>query len=329
MADEKKEDSSKVSATAYDDAFRIMEEKCDEILLPFINYFFDEYYDENAVVTRLRNERFAVLEKRITDAYFSIEQDGIKKTYHIECESGKYDGSILIRMFQYISMIAVDESTQDHFKVRSRYPNTGLLVLREKGDPPKKAIFEIELPNGKMVSFDAPIMRESDFTVDMMFEKKLYLMLPFFMFNMEKDFDEIYQTPDRIRELNSYVYEVINRVKNEPQSRLSQRSKGVIIRLIKNVTAKLTMKYEKKAEGNGMEVLERQNEFQDVLDWLEEYDRKMAIGTLKLAARLGFKIVKTNPEDGYVCPDCGKRIELEMSYCPHCGRELELDDFVK
>lgn len=61
----------------------------------------------------------------------------------------------------------------------------------------------------------------------------------------------------------------------------------------------------------------------------KEYDRKMAIGTLKLASRLGFKIIKTNPEDGYVCPDCGKHIELEMSFCPRCGRELELGDFLK
>ncbi len=68
--------------------------------------------------------------------------------------------------------------------------------------------------------------------------------------------------------------------------------------------------------------------YSELPDSEKEYDRKMAIGTLKLAARLGFKIVKVNPEDGYVCPDCGKRIELEMSYCPHCGRELELGDFV-
>lgn len=69
--------------------------------------------------------------------------------------------------------------------------------------------------------------------------------------------------------------------------------------------------------------------YSELPDSEKEYDRKMAIGTLKLAVRLGFKIVKINPEDGYVCPDCGKRIELEMSYCPHCGRELELGDFIK
>lgn len=69
--------------------------------------------------------------------------------------------------------------------------------------------------------------------------------------------------------------------------------------------------------------------YSELPDSEKEYDRKMAVGTLKLAARLGFKIIKTNPEDGYVCPDCRKRIELEMSFCPHCGRELELGDFVK
>ena len=61
----------------------------------------------------------------------------------------------------------------------------------------------------------------------------------------------------------------------------------------------------------------------------KEYDRKMAIGTLKLAYRLGFKVIKTNPEDGCCCPDCGHRIDLEMSYCPRCGREIQLSDYVK
>lgn len=61
----------------------------------------------------------------------------------------------------------------------------------------------------------------------------------------------------------------------------------------------------------------------------KEYDRKMAIGTLKLAYRLGFKVIKTNPEDGYICPDCGHRIDLEMSYCPRCGREIQLSDYIK
>ncbi len=61
----------------------------------------------------------------------------------------------------------------------------------------------------------------------------------------------------------------------------------------------------------------------------KEYDRKLALSTLKLAKRLGFKVTRTNPDEDYSCPDCGKRIGLEMSYCPHCGRELQLEDFIK
>jgi len=69
--------------------------------------------------------------------------------------------------------------------------------------------------------------------------------------------------------------------------------------------------------------------YSELPDTEKEYDRKMAIGTLKLTSRLGFKIIRTNPEDGYMCPVCNKRIELDMSFCPYCGRELELNDFVK
>jgi len=60
----------------------------------------------------------------------------------------------------------------------------------------------------------------------------------------------------------------------------------------------------------------------------KDYDRKMAISTLKLATRLGFKIVHPDSEDDYHCSACGKRISLVMSYCPYCGRQLQLSDFI-
>ena len=40
------------SNIAYDDAFRTLESKCDDALIPFVNYFFDEKYDDsNAIKT--------------------------------------------------------------------------------------------------------------------------------------------------------------------------------------------------------------------------------------------------------------------------------------
>lgn len=69
--------------------------------------------------------------------------------------------------------------------------------------------------------------------------------------------------------------------------------------------------------------------YSELPDSEKEYDRKMAISTLKLAKLLGFKIIRPDSEDDYHCPNCGKRISLEMSYCPHCGRLLQLGDFIK
>ena len=272
------------SDTAYDDAFRIMEGKCDDLLLPFINYFYNENYDNTAVINRLRNERFiehedSSNEKRITDSYFEIIWKNRIKRYHIEVESRGYSGTILIRMFQYISSIAIDESKSDYATVSVEFPNTGLYVLRDKGNPPKEVVFRVTAPNGERLSFEAPVMRQSDFSVEDLFENRLYLMLPFFLFNAEPEFDEIEASPERIAALKKQVECVIRRINDEPEERLSQRSKGVIIRMIERVNYKLTMGHEAIFEevGEGMEE-GRVNEFQDVLDWIEKWDAAEARG---------------------------------------------------
>ena len=70
---ESMQSDSLYSDTAYDDAFRTMEGRCDDILIPFVSYMFGENYGVGAVVKRLRNEHFvehkdSVDEKRITDS---------------------------------------------------------------------------------------------------------------------------------------------------------------------------------------------------------------------------------------------------------------------
>jgi hypothetical protein len=44
------------SEFAYDDAFRTMETECDDIVIPFVNYFYNENYDKAAVITRMDKE---------------------------------------------------------------------------------------------------------------------------------------------------------------------------------------------------------------------------------------------------------------------------------
>ncbi|MDC7291927.1 hypothetical protein NXH67_00070, partial [Butyrivibrio sp. DSM 10294] len=121
-----------------------METECDDIVIPFVNYFYNENYDKTAVITRMRNEHFIehqdkTDEKRITDSHFTITYKGTSKKYHWECESKKYDGSLLVKLFEYDSQVAVDTSVVRGSVLRVNFPNTGLLLLRKSARTPDTA----------------------------------------------------------------------------------------------------------------------------------------------------------------------------------------------
>ena len=248
---EKNNDSTKppiYSDFAYDDAFRTMETECDDILIAFVNYFYNEHYDNTAKITRLRNEHFIEHEdqsdeKRITDSHFRITQDGVSKVYHFECESKTYDNSILVRLFEYDSQIAIDESNPDGSILRIRFPYTGLLLLRKSPKVPERAEIIIETPKGQ-VSYDIKMIQMSDFSIDTIFEKRLYLMIPFYIFNYESEFNLINNDKDKTEALVKVFKDIIDHLDNELENgRLSAFSHNVIIRLTHKVIYKLTMKH--------------------------------------------------------------------------------------
>lgn len=57
----------------------------------------------------------------------------------------------------------------------------------------------------------------------------------------------------------------------------------------------------------------------------KEYDRLMAIHTIKLVKRLGYRLV--NITSMYKCPACGDVIEPDYNFCPNCGHKLSWKDF--
>ena len=178
------------SESAYDDAFRTMEGKCDDLVIPFVGHMFGENFGSDATIIRLRNEHFVEHkdgseEKRITDSSFEIKYGDETKRYHLECESKKYDGTILVRIFEYDSQIAKNFSENSLYRLKINFPNSGLLLLRGSHDAPEKARIDIAVPAGKTVSYDIPIMKMCDYTVEDIFREKLFMLIPFYIFNYE------------------------------------------------------------------------------------------------------------------------------------------------
>jgi hypothetical protein len=239
------------SETAYDDAFRTMEGRCDDLLIPFVSHMFGEQYDKTAVVKRLRNEHYVEhedgsKEKRITDSFFDITYKDVTKRYHLECESKAYDGTILVRIFEYGTQIAIDTGKKSSYRAKFVFPESGVLVLRSSKDAPNKAYIEITMPNGEEVSYDVPLIKISDYSIEDIFDKKLFMLIPFYIFNYEDQLPRINKNENEIDELLRLYNEIFTRLEKEQKTgNLSAVSYDAIIRLTYSVAYKLTMKEDK------------------------------------------------------------------------------------
>ncbi|XME00913.1 hypothetical protein QYZ88_009255 [Lachnospiraceae bacterium C1.1] len=247
MSEEKKENPME-SSTPYDDAFRTMETKCDDLLIPFVNHIFGEKYDKRAIIKRLRNEEFiehknGSMEKKITDSSFEIIFDEMIKKYHIECESSRYDGSILIRIFEYDSQIARTDVEGDLYKVIFDFPNTGLLLLRKTERTPENALIELKMPDGNAASYKVPFLRIWDYSIDEIFEHRLYMLIPFYIFKYENELDTIDGNTQELSNLLEEYKKIRARLDKENENgNLSAISLSVIIKLTHRVAYNLTMK---------------------------------------------------------------------------------------
>ncbi|MCR5801894.1 MAG: hypothetical protein K6G57_06145 [Lachnospiraceae bacterium] len=275
------------SDIAYDDAFRTMETECDDLLIPFLNYAFDEKYDNNSKIIRLRNEHFVEHEdkseeKRITDSHFEVEHNGIIKKYHLECESKPYDSSIQIRIFEYDAQIALDNADNTNDCLKVHFPHTGILMLRSNSKTPNKTMIIIETPGGN-ISYEMPIIKVSDYNYDYIFERRLYLLIPFMIFNREKEMAEINASEKKISNLLDEYRDVFDRLRiAKNDGLLSSFSCGVIMNLTYKVLHKLTMKHktiqQKVGDFMGGKVID--------LPIIHEYHRGLDEGQASIISKL-------------------------------------------
>ncbi len=246
LKDERKE-SPYYSETAYDDAFRTMEGKCDDLLIPFVSHMFGEKYGKAATVKRIRNEQFVEhedgsIEKRVTDSSFEITDNAVTRKYHLECESKPYDGTILIRIFEYGSQIAKSQAEKDLYKVRVNFPNSGLLLLKTSKSAPDTAHIEIVVPDGTELAYDVPIMKLSNYTLDDIFDEKLFMLIPFYIFNYDDYLDDMNNSDEKVNELIKVYEDIFRRLDTElEKGNLSALSYHAIIKLTQSVAYKRTM----------------------------------------------------------------------------------------
>lgn len=226
------------SSSPYDDVFRTLLTDCPQLILPIVNEVFREHYFGDEKVILYQNENFVkrddgTEQKRVTDTYFGIVCGLYVRKFHIECQSTE-DGTIIVRIFEYDTQIALRDSEYRNGELYVRFPKSALLALRTPPSEKKESRIHIETPGGN-VSYSIPVIKVKDYSVEEIFEKKLYFLIPFHIFVYENMLRRAEKEIAVLEELKSHFQDIVERL-NELCSRqeITEYTKRAIMQMSKN-----------------------------------------------------------------------------------------------
>jgi len=277
----------KDTSTPYDDAFRTLMNDCPKLLILLVNEIFGKNYTGNEEIIQHPNEHFinqqdGKSQKRITDSSFTIiDSNGNEAHFMIEIQS-KSDNSMIIRIFEYSTQIALDSAILEDNKLTVTIPNASVIFLRTDNSTPDEMLIEIKTPGGN-VKFKVPVVKIKNYSLSEIFHKDLYFLLPFYIFNMEKDFSAYEKDTSKLKqEYNNFVSGIDAAVDN---GKISVYYRRVILDMSKKVLETIAKNYKNIKKGvseiMGGRVLEHEGK--------TIYNEGMAAGEARGEARGSYK----------------------------------------
>ena len=239
--------------TPYDDVYRTLKTDCPKLTIPLINEMFAEQYEDTEEITQLKNEHLVTepdgTQKKVaTDTLITIIGYAQKK-YHMECQSTP-DGSMLFRMFEYDSRIALENGILDgKGTLTVRYPNAGILFLRHGKSMPDQMRTVILTPGGE-VSYPVKILKLRQYSIEDIFEKNLLILIPFHIFtkeNLLKKYDTGELHTKDLQQEYAYICNRLNTLCTT--EKLSVRDKNTIFDMSRKVLNSIAIKYHNVRKG--------------------------------------------------------------------------------
>ena len=218
-------------------------------MIPVVNEVFQKRHGKDEKVTVLNNEFYITSadgkqKEKITDSNFIIGNT----CYHFECQSTT-DGTMILRVFEYGSQIAIRESEMDEHVLTVKFPNAAVLYLRQTRNTPDEMTIRIKVP-GDSCNYQVPVLKVQQYTLEEIFEKKLFFLLPFHIFVYEKSFPVYEEDATKLKELTLIYEDLVKRLNAcTEEGIISEYEKGTVIAMSKKVLEALTEKYTKVQKG--------------------------------------------------------------------------------
>lgn len=241
-----------MSNTPYDDVFRTLLNDCTSLVLPLVNEVFHENYAGDEEIVFSPNEHFMNRQggdeaERITDTCFAIHKAGIKQ-YHFECQSTA-DSSLLVRIFEYASQIALDGNGNVGDVLEVSFPHSAVLFLRHTKSTPDAMKIRITTPGG-LVEYEIPVIKMQEYSLEELFGKNLLFLIPFYIFSHEsrlEEYDEDNVKLEKLKQEYAYIRSRLERLCREHA--IDEYTKCTIIDMTNKVVEHLASKYSRVVEG--------------------------------------------------------------------------------
>ena len=305
------------SSMVYDNAFKTMSVRIPKLNIPLINEMFGTHYSMEDRLEYMSNEDTKIsgdshIEGRRSDSKLRLHG----KRYHLECES-TVKGDTAIRLFEYDWVDAVHNLKEQDGIYVVHLQNSGVLYLRSNRRTPKKITYKLILPGDVETEYQVPIVKNLDYSLEQIFEKQLYMLLPYYVLKYEKKLKNKGEKEEIVgsieKDMTTIFNELTKQVKNHV---LSDYEKNLLYQLIWNVGNQVFSKNQKikrrMANIMGGQVLE--------FPWDIEYRKQ-----LKEARDEGFLDGETKGADrkllSLICRKLAKNKPVE-----NIADELEEDD---
>lgn len=261
---EKEYNNSNISSTPYDDVFRTMLNDCTRFILPLLNEIFGEHYDGTEKIVfandyHFKNMQDGAEEKIITDSSFKVISKWGEKKYHLECQA-TIDNSMIIRFFEYDSQIALDDATiekegktEDGKKsggvLTVTFPHSAVLFLRSNENTGDVMKMKFVTPGGKL-EYDIPVIKMQKYTLKDIWNKEMYLLIPFYIFTHEANFPKYNEDETELKELVEEFEEICAKMEQLVQeNKMTELESRIIVELSKKVVDNIAKKYKKIRRG--------------------------------------------------------------------------------
>ena len=241
--------------TVFDSAFKTMMNRMPSLLVPFINEAFGREYPLDEPVIQLSNEHEEAEESRISDSVIRLGG----KLYHIECQSTQ-DTDMVVRMIEYDFAIALEGAIASGTPYVMEFPESCVLFLRHEPETPDALRMQVNLPDGTSFDYKTKVVKAQRFSCEEIFEKKLLILLPYYLMRYEDALAQIDGNEDETAKLIATCAELRSQLEKatlaEGDTVLYEQLLELIIRVVDHMMRAHNALREKVRRAMGGEVLE-------------------------------------------------------------------------